>query len=119
MKTKNVFTLTPQPNRTAIGAGATGYVSYTHEGWGVEQGERQKRASWKEAIKRRRAESAHDVEFVPFSIEAGGVWGPAAIDIEEFATSMKLVRDFSFAVPRKGITCGRSSCYFGRFIHRL
>ena len=22
--------------------------------------------------------SAHDVEFVPFSIEAGGVWGPAA-----------------------------------------
>ena len=34
--------------------------------------------SWKDAIKRRQAESAHDVEFVPFSIEAGGVWGPAA-----------------------------------------
>ena len=62
----------------AIGAGATGYVSYTHAGWGAEQGESQKRASWKEAIKRRRAESAYDVEFVPFSIEAGGVWGPAA-----------------------------------------
>ena len=29
-------------------------------------------------MKRRRAESVNDVEFVPFSIEAGGVWGPAA-----------------------------------------
>ena len=34
--------------------------------------------SWDEAIKRRVALSAHDVRFVPFSIEAGGAWGPAA-----------------------------------------
>ena len=27
---------------------------------------------------RRRAEGFDDVEFVPFSIEVGGVWGPAA-----------------------------------------
>ena len=31
-----------------------------------------------EAIRRRRNLSAGGVEFVPFSIEAGGVWGPAA-----------------------------------------
>ena len=31
-----------------------------------------------EAIERRRHLSAGGVEFVPFSIEAGGVWGPAA-----------------------------------------
>ena len=37
-------------------------------------------AEWdlKGAIDRRREVSANDVEFVPFSIEAGGVWGPAA-----------------------------------------
>ena len=35
-------------------------------------------ASWDEAIERRMAMSANDVKFVPFSIEAGGVWGPAA-----------------------------------------
>ena len=55
-----------------------GYVAYAHTGWGAEEGERQKRASWDEAIKRRVALSAHDVRFVPFSIEAGGAWGPAA-----------------------------------------
>ena len=41
-------------------------------------GEQQKRDSWREAIRRRRDLSAGGVEFVPFSIEAGGVWGPAA-----------------------------------------
>ena len=30
--------------------------------------------SWRKAMGRR----ADDVEFVPFSVEAGGVWGPAA-----------------------------------------
>ena len=34
--------------------------------------------SWNEALRRRQEESAHCVEFVPFSLEAGGVWGPAA-----------------------------------------
>ena len=29
-------------------------------------------------MRRRQEESAHCVEFVPFSLEAGGVWGPAA-----------------------------------------
>ena len=38
------------------------------------------RESWSEAIRRRRDLSTGGVEFVPFSIEAGGVpvWGPAA-----------------------------------------
>ena len=31
-----------------------------------------------EAIARRQEESVHNVKFVPFSLEAGGVWGPAA-----------------------------------------
>ena len=63
-----------------MSAGVNGYVSYAHTGWGAEQGEREKRASWEDkgAIDRRRAVSANDVEFVPFSIEAGGAWGPAA-----------------------------------------
>ena len=46
--------------------------------WGAEQGELEKLSSWKDAVDRRRAMSAKDVEFVPFSIEAGGAWGPAA-----------------------------------------
>ena len=76
-----------------MSGGANGYVSYAHTGWGAEQGEREKRASWEDkgAIDRRREVSAHDVEFVPFSIEAGGVWGPAArkffTDCSELADS--------------------------------
>ena len=31
-----------------------------------------------QAIARRQEESVHNVKFVPFSLEAGGVWGPAA-----------------------------------------
>ena len=33
---------------------------------------------WEDAIDRRREVSTKAVEFVPFSIEAGGAWGPAA-----------------------------------------
>ena len=61
-----------------MSVGANGYVSYTHAGWGAEQGESEKLSSWDGAIDRRREVSANDVEFVPFSIEAGGAWGPAA-----------------------------------------
>ena len=50
----------------------SGYTAYSHVGWGATHGEQQKRDSWSEAIRRRRDQSA------PFSIEAGGVWGPAA-----------------------------------------
>ena len=52
--------------------------SGTAEGWGAEFGEREKESSWDAAVRRRQEESAHCVEFVPFSLEAGGVWGPAA-----------------------------------------
>ena len=45
---------------------------------GHEHGEYDKRSSWDKAIERREELSAGGVEFVPFSIEAGGVWGPAA-----------------------------------------
>ena len=62
----------------SMSAGPGGYISYDHTGWGAEQGERHKQESWDEAIDRRMAMSANDVKFVPFSIEAGGVWGPAA-----------------------------------------
>eukprot|EP01051_Picozoa_sp_SAG22_P038669 SAG22_NODE_19954_length_270_cov_0.602339_1_plen_64_part_01 len=55
-----------------------GYISYDHTGWGAEKGEQEKEDSWEEAIKRKRELVAGGVEFVPFSIEAGGVWGPAA-----------------------------------------
>ena len=53
----------------AMSEGPTGYVAYSHSGWGAEHGEREKRKSWRKAMGRR----ADDVEFVPFSIEAGGV----------------------------------------------
>ena len=55
-----------------------GYASYTSTGHGARKGEQDKRDSWKDAMMRRRAEGFDDVEFVPFSIEVGGVWGPAA-----------------------------------------
>ena len=58
--------------------GASGYTAYQRVGWGAEFGERDKESSWGEAVRRRQEESAHCVEFVPFSLEAGGVWGPAA-----------------------------------------
>ena len=54
-----------------------GYASYT-SGFGARVGEKQKLDSWEDAMMRRRAEGFDDVEFVPFSIEVGGVWGPAA-----------------------------------------
>ena len=51
--------------------GATGYAAYQSTGWGATHGERQKRKSWREALKRRREGSAHGVEFVPLSMEVG------------------------------------------------
>lgn len=58
--------------------GASGYTAYQWTGWGATHGEQEKRTSWKKALRRRQAESTHHIEFVPFSMEAGGVWGPAA-----------------------------------------
>ena len=58
--------------------GASGYTAYQWTGWGAKHGEREKRKSWSEALKRRQDESTHHIEFVPFSMEAGGVWGLAA-----------------------------------------
>ena len=55
-----------------------GYASYTTTGVGCLRGEAQKKRSWEKAMKRKLAEGYDDIEFVPFSIEAGGVWGPAA-----------------------------------------
>ena len=40
--------------------------------------EKEKRDSWDEAIQRRQDIAAAHVSFIPFSIEAGGVWGPTA-----------------------------------------
>ena len=42
------------------------------------EGEAQKRQSWKKAMKAKRQSGYDDIEFVPFSLEVGGVWGPAA-----------------------------------------
>ena len=56
----------------------TGYTAYSYTSWGAAHGEQQKRDSWDKAIERRQELSACGVDFVPFSIEAGGVWGPAA-----------------------------------------
>ena len=41
-------------------------------------GESDKRRSWEQAMKAKRQSGYDDIEFVPFSLEVGGVWGPAA-----------------------------------------
>ena len=58
--------------------GNNGFASYTRTGCKAEAGEKEKPDSWNEAIQRRQDIAAAHVSFVPFSIEAGGVWGPAA-----------------------------------------
>jgi hypothetical protein len=61
--------------------GASGYTAYQWTGWGATHGEQEKRTSWKKALKRRQDESTHHIEFVPFSMEAGGVWGPCSAEV--------------------------------------
>ena len=58
--------------------GAKGYAAYDYAGWGARQGETEKDRNWRKAIKRRQEVSTHEVRFVPFSLEVGGAWGPAA-----------------------------------------
>ena len=37
----------------AMSEGPTGYVAYSHSGWGAEHGEEEKRKSWRKAMGRR------------------------------------------------------------------
>jgi len=55
-----------------------GYASYTSTGQFAAEGESDKRRSWEQAMKAKRQSGYDDIEFVPFSLEVGGVWGPAA-----------------------------------------
>ena len=55
-----------------------GAPEHYRTGCKAEAGEKEKQDSWNEAIQRRQDIAAAHVSFVPFSIEAGGVWGPAA-----------------------------------------
>ena len=71
--------------------GAKGYAAYDYAGWGARHGEREKERNWRQAIKRRQEVSAHEVRFVPFSLEVGGAWGPAAKRF--FNTCVKLAGD--------------------------
>ena len=57
----------------------------------VNEGEKDKRAKWKEAIRNRRDRVAHDVVFVPFCVEVGGAWGSAAKTF--FSTCVELAGD--------------------------
>jgi hypothetical protein len=60
---------------------SNGFDAYAFTGHGAVMGEAGKRSSCKEAIRRRDDLSADAVEFIPFSIEASGVWGPAVRDV--------------------------------------
>ena len=51
----------------------------------------EKDRNWRKAIKRRQEVSTHEVRFVPFSLEVGGAWGPAAKRF--FNTCVKLAGD--------------------------
>ena len=52
---------------------SNGFTAYTDTGVGAVRGEAEKRRSWDAAMLRRAG-----VKFIPFSLEASGVWGPAA-----------------------------------------
>lgn len=71
--------------------GPTGYTAYSHTRWGAEHGEPEKQASWDAAIGRRNELSAGAEQIGPFSIEAGGVWGPAARKFLRFVTPYALL----------------------------
>jgi hypothetical protein len=63
-----------------LGEGPSGYSAYQRTGSGAAEGEKEKRARWKEAIRSRRDRMAHDVVFVPFCVEVGGAWGSGGED---------------------------------------
>ena len=74
-----------------MGNGANGYTAYREAGWGARHGEKEKWRNWKLAIKRRQEQSTLEVQFVPFSVEVGGAWGPAAKRF--FNTCVQLAND--------------------------
>ena len=74
-----------------MGNGANGYTAYREAGWGARQGEKEKWRNWNLAIKRRQERSTLEVQFVPFSVEVGGAWGPAAKRF--FNTCVQLAND--------------------------
>ena len=53
-------------------------MAYAGTGVGAVRGEAEKRRSWDVALRRRAESAPAGVEFVPFSLEASEVWGPAA-----------------------------------------
>ena len=53
-------------------------MAYTDTGVGAVRGEAEKRRSWDAAMLRHAEAAPAGVEFIPFSLEASGVWGPAA-----------------------------------------
>ena len=55
-----------------------GFGAYKANGSFAAAGEKIKRKSWRDAVNERRINAPAGVEFVPFSIEVSGVWGPAA-----------------------------------------
>ena len=57
---------------------SNGFMAYTDTGVGAVRGEAEKRRSWDAAMLRRAEAAPAGVEFIPFSLEASGVWGPAA-----------------------------------------
>ena len=68
-----------------------GFGVYSETGCFAKEGERIKRKSWKDAIDERGGHAPAGVEFVPFSVEIGGVWGPAARNF--FRESIALAHD--------------------------
>ena len=67
------------------------FLCYINELDLSKEGERIKRKSWKDAIDERGGHAPTGVEFVPFSVEIGGVWGPAARNF--FRESIALAHD--------------------------
>jgi hypothetical protein len=78
---------------------AGGAATYHSPGDMARAGEREKEDNWSEAIRRARLAGRDEsrVQFVPFSLEISGVWGPAAERFfRQMASHRRNLRDIDY-----------------------
>jgi hypothetical protein len=76
-----------------------GAATYEETGDFARQGEKDKWRNWRKAVKRAREQGRDEsqVKFVPFSLEIGGVWGPAAEHFfKKMASHRRNLRDIDY-----------------------
>jgi len=76
-----------------------GAATYEETGDFARQGEKDKWRNWRKAVKRAREQGRDEsqVKLVPFSLEIGGVWGPAAEHFfKKMASHRRNLRDIDY-----------------------